>query len=153
MARCSTRAPVRRGVGDDRPRSGSRQGCRLLFARAGCPVEKPGPGSRTCRAGCPASAKRGAPLFGYFLSGKREKVTRPPQEGESSCLYDAHRLSAGTEPGPDITRPRYRSVLPQGWLVSLHAEDAGWGNSVIETFSLDLSTLKVSSPSLGIRPW
>ena len=29
---------------------GSRQGCRLLFARAGCPVEKPGPASRTCRA-------------------------------------------------------------------------------------------------------
>jgi hypothetical protein len=27
--------------------------------------------------------KRGAPLFGYFLSGKREKVTRPPKEGES----------------------------------------------------------------------
>src|SRR6185312_2156902 len=103
MARCSTRAPVRRGVGDDRPRSGSRQGCRLLFARAGCPVEKPGPGSRTCRAGCPASAKRGAPLFGYFLSGKREKVTRPPQEDESFCLYNAHQLIAGTEPGPDIS--------------------------------------------------
>jgi hypothetical protein len=30
--------------------------------------------------------KRGASLFGYFLSGKREKVTRPPKEDESSSL-------------------------------------------------------------------
>jgi len=36
--------------GTIRPRSGSRHGCRLLFARAGCPIEKPGPDSRTCRA-------------------------------------------------------------------------------------------------------
>ncbi|MEY2116911.1 MULTISPECIES: hypothetical protein [Rhodanobacter] len=30
--------------------------------------------------------KRGAPLFGYFLSGKRKKVTRAPKAHESSWL-------------------------------------------------------------------
>ncbi len=42
-------------------------GRRFLFARAGGPFEKPGPGSRTCWAGGPTSAKRGGLLFGYFL--------------------------------------------------------------------------------------
>jgi hypothetical protein len=33
----------------------------------------------------PASAKWGGLLFGYFLLATQEKVTRPPQEGESSA--------------------------------------------------------------------
>jgi len=41
------------------------------------PVEKPGRPSRTGRAIGSASARRGAFLFGYFLLGKQEKVTRP----------------------------------------------------------------------------
>ena len=34
----------------------------------------------------PASAKWGGLLFGYFLLATQEKVTRPPQEGESSGM-------------------------------------------------------------------
>ena len=39
--------------------------------------------------------KRGAPLFGYFLSGTREKLTRPPQEDESSAFQDDQSGRAG----------------------------------------------------------
>jgi hypothetical protein len=53
---------------------GHRQGCRCLFARAGCPVEKPGPGSRTCRAGARQAPSGVAFSFGYFSLGHaREK--------------------------------------------------------------------------------
>ena len=40
----------------------------------------------------PASAKWGGLLFGYFLLATQEKVTRPPQEGESSSTYSAKEL-------------------------------------------------------------
>jgi hypothetical protein len=39
------------------------------------------------------SAKRGASLFGYFLSGKREKVTRAPQALETLLLSSLHKES------------------------------------------------------------
>jgi len=58
MARCSTGAPVRRWVGVDRP-AGASAWMPMPFRQDRSPVEKPGPDSRTCRAGCPASAKRG----------------------------------------------------------------------------------------------
>ena len=109
---------------------GSRQGCRLLFDGAGRPVEKPGPGSRTCRAGCPASAKRGV-VFSWvllFYSGhpalrpsgqlrcsrtfqtcawtSKREVPRPPQEGESSCFGRVRNVRSqnaanGTRPERD----------------------------------------------------
>ena len=45
--------------------------------------------SRTFRAFMPGKRGRRVPLsVGYFLSGKREKVTRAPQEDESSALHD-----------------------------------------------------------------
>jgi hypothetical protein len=44
--------------------------------------------------GCPASAKRGGLLFGYFLLATQEKVTRPPKEDESSSLL----AKKGTDP-------------------------------------------------------
>jgi len=53
----------------------------------GCAVEKPDPGSRTCRAGCPASAKRGGLLFWLLFSWPRKrKVTRSPKAIDRSCL-------------------------------------------------------------------
>jgi hypothetical protein len=110
MARCSTRGPLRggesgstgRAAGIDRdvdafsPGQATAWMPELRQRRSGCPMSgrKARPGSRTCRAGCPASAKRGAPLFGYFLSGKREKVTRPPQEDESSCSRTTSIIAA-----------------------------------------------------------
>jgi hypothetical protein len=53
---------------------GNRQGCRFLFVRAGSPVEKPGRTSRTCRAGCPTSAKRGglSLWLAFSLATQRE---------------------------------------------------------------------------------
>ncbi len=54
------RGPLGGGeAGTKRPRSGRVQGWIRLFARARCPLEKPGPASRTRRAGCPQSANRG----------------------------------------------------------------------------------------------
>jgi len=53
----------------------------------GCAVDKPrNPPADFAGTDARKARKRGAPLFGYFLSGKREKVTRPPQEDESSSL-------------------------------------------------------------------
>src|SRR6516225_12066425 len=87
------RAPLSGGEGRTiRPRRGNRQGCRFLFARAGCPVEKPGRPSRTGRPHRPAP-DGGAVSFGYFSLGKQRKVTRPPAGG---------RKPAAGEPDRDI---------------------------------------------------
>ena len=62
--------------GTIRPRSGHRQGCRCLFARAGCPIEKPGPDSRTCRAS-PGKRQAGWPsLWLLSLGHSRESSSR-----------------------------------------------------------------------------
>ncbi|KYB69021.1 hypothetical protein AGQ50_24470 [Salmonella enterica subsp. enterica] len=59
-------------------------GCTPFFAAAGCRVEKPRRRSRTLRSGCSAGASTwGALLFGHFLLGKQEKVTRPPAGGRN----------------------------------------------------------------------
>jgi len=88
MARRSTRGPLRGGEAGSTGRAAGIDRDVDAFSPAhGCAVEKPGPGSRTCRAGCPASAKRGV-VFSWLLlfwTSKRE-VTRPPQEDESSSL-------------------------------------------------------------------
>jgi hypothetical protein len=70
--------------------------------RAGGPVDKPrNPPANFASTDARKARKRGAPLFGYFLSGKREKVTRPPQEGESSPLQiTINSQSIATEVAP-----------------------------------------------------
>ncbi len=111
MARCSTRGPLRGGeLGTTGRASGRCQGWQRLFARAGDgmdagveatqeqlpePARKARPRLTDLPGRSPASAKRGAPLFGYFLSGKREKVTRPPKEDESSCSSSVHTSAEG----------------------------------------------------------
>src|SRR6185437_4144699 len=81
-------------AGTTRPRSGRVQGWTRLFARAGDgmdagveatqerlpePARKARHASRTCRAGCPASANRGGLLFGLLFSWPRKrKVTWAP---------------------------------------------------------------------------
>src|SRR6185312_388456 len=69
------------------------------FRQDRSPVEKPGPGSRTCRAGGPASAKRGV-VFSWvllFWTSKRE-VPRPPKEDESSSALMPERRRSGAIP-------------------------------------------------------
>ena len=80
--------------GTIRPRSGSRQGCRLLFARAGCPIEKPGPGSRTCRAP-PGKRQAGWPsLWLLSLGHPRESSSRSARSAKAFALYPPSRARA-----------------------------------------------------------
>jgi hypothetical protein len=77
-------AAVRRGR-----QAAKRESTRMStpFRQDRSPVEKPGPGSRTCRAGSPASAKRGGlSLWLLSLWPHKEKVTRAPKAHESSLL-------------------------------------------------------------------
>ncbi len=57
-----------------------------LASVQGWTVDKPPEPGRGLSGLARKARKRGAPLFGYFLSGKREKVTRPPQEDETLLL-------------------------------------------------------------------
>jgi hypothetical protein len=63
-------AAVRRGRQGPQ---GGRQGRLPLFARAGSPVEKPGPASRTRRAGCPESAASGCSFFWLLFFEQAKK--------------------------------------------------------------------------------
>jgi hypothetical protein len=64
------------------------------------PLEKPGRPSRTGWAAGPASATRGALLFGYFLLGKQEKVTRAAAAARKPAVSRGLPSVAG-EPGRD----------------------------------------------------
>ncbi len=52
----------------------------------GCAVEKPGPGSRTCRAGCPASAKRGGLSLWLSFSLATQRESNSAAEGRRKLL-------------------------------------------------------------------
>ena len=86
MARCSTRGPC---AAVSRGRQAAQRESTWMsapFRQGRMPCRKAGPGSRTCRAGSPASAKRGGLLFWLLFSWPRKrKVTRAPQAIESSC--------------------------------------------------------------------
>ncbi|PMQ06622.1 hypothetical protein DyAD56_03940 [Dyella sp. AD56] len=90
------RAPCAAVRGGREGPQGDRHGCRSLFARAGSPVEKPGDPSRTGRLHRPAPSG-GALLFGYFLLGMQEKVTRPPAGGRKPAAGEPDRDHATTE--------------------------------------------------------
>jgi len=103
MARCSTRGPcaaVRRG------RQAAQRASPWMdspFRPDRSPVEKPGPDSRTCRAGARQAPSGVAFLFGYFLFGPRkEKVTRAPWAHESSslCIIKSKGNSIARERAP-----------------------------------------------------
>ena len=66
-------------VGSTGPQ-GNRQGCRFLFVRAGCPVEKPGRTSRTCRAWMPGKRQAGWPSL-WLLSLRHARESDSPSEG------------------------------------------------------------------------
>ncbi len=97
MCRAAARAftwPLCGGEGwSIRPRRGARQGCRALFVRAGARSKSPAaPHGLAGRS--PASATRGALLFGSFLLGKQEKVTR--------AAAAARKPAAGGQAGGDV---------------------------------------------------
>jgi len=86
-----------------RPRRGARQGCRALFVRAGARSKSPAaPHGLAGRS--PDSATRGAFLFGYFLLGTQEKVTRAAAAG---------RMPAAGEPSREYTQLSHRELHEQ----------------------------------------
>jgi|GEM_PF-4979944 len=116
--------------GTIRPRSGSRHGCRLLFARAGdgmdagveatqdavarCPIEKPGPDSRTCRAS-PGKRQAGWPsLWPLSLGHPRESGSRSARSAKALALYQ-----------PSKARASRTSALLQKARASLAGRQAG----------------------------
>lgn len=67
-------ALVRRRGRVDRPRRGNRHDADFFSPAHGCAVEKPGTGSRTCRAGLPGQRQAGWPsLLVTFLLATQEK--------------------------------------------------------------------------------
>jgi len=69
------------------------------------PAKSPPPAHGLFAHGWAKSTKRGAPLLGYFLSGKREKVTRAPKAHES---FSNHRKA------PRLPLPKQtRSIAPR----------------------------------------
>ena len=78
-----------------RPRRGRREGSRRFRCGTGCAVS----GTRPPAAHPPRQRRAphsGCLLFGYFLLGKQEKVTRSPGMA-SETRRDAGRLSRNTE--------------------------------------------------------
>ena len=61
-----------------RPRQGDSAGRRVLFAGAGAPSKSPAETHAPAGQHARRAPTRGVPLFGYFFSDKREKVTRAP---------------------------------------------------------------------------
>ena len=105
MCRVAARAfipPLCSGEGwTIRPRRGARHGCRALFVRAGARSKSPAaPHGLAGRS--PDSATRGAVLFGYFLLGKQEKVTRAAAAVRKPAVPRGLPSVAG-EPSRDIT--------------------------------------------------
>ena len=96
-------------AGTARPRSGHRHGGRCLFAGAGAPSSYrleagPGPASRTCRAGRPASANRGGLLFWLLFSWPlKRKVARAPA-GARNC-FEAAQANKANPPSPHPSPP------------------------------------------------
>ena len=77
-----------------------------FFARAGCPVEKPRHPTAHLEGRRPGRRViRGALLFGYFLLGKQEKVTRPLAGGRKPAAGEPDRNDATTERTVTGSRP------------------------------------------------
>src|SRR6185312_12883865 len=109
---------------------GARQEVEHFSTVHGCAAEKPGPASRTFRAGGPESAKRGASLFGYLSLGQaRESNSRA--EGARNALdrtagqlgrpvrfgLSALRRRCGGRAASRVGRPRWRPAGRHGTAV------------------------------------
>jgi hypothetical protein len=136
MARCSTRGPC---AAVSRGRQAAKRASAwtpMPFRQDRSPVEKPGPGSRTCRAGCPASAKRGglSLWLAFSLATQRES---------NSCAEGARKL---------LLQRRSRISRNDIWERLLWVEDDAWQNredkgqtsGLISMLRTDRSVLKIS---------
>ena len=86
MARCSTGVPC---AAVSRGRQAAQRALPRMATpfRAGrSPLEKPGPGSRTCWAGCPTSAKRGGLSLWLSFSLATQRESNSPSEGGRKLL-------------------------------------------------------------------
>ncbi len=126
MCRAAARAFVGPLCGGEgwtiRPRRGARQGCRALFVRAGARSKSPA-APHGLAGQSPPSAARGALLFGYFLLGKQEKVTRAaaavrkPAAGEPvrrNANGKVNLLRPDNECGDRGERPSRTGCAPTG---------------------------------------
>ena len=87
-------------------------GMSMPFRQGRMPCRKARPRLTDLPGRSPASAKWGAPLFGYFLSGNREKVTRPPKEDESSLALASKNTAAKAIVSERKARPTMLTARP-----------------------------------------
>jgi len=102
MARRSTRGPC---AAVSRGRQAAQReptGRRFLFARAGGPFEKPGPGSRTCRAGMPGKRQVGWPS--RWLSFSLLRASCPPPFGPTAPFAHVPDVRVATQEKSDSGR-------------------------------------------------
>ena len=107
--------PLRGGEGWTKRPAGESARMPIPFRRGRSPVEKPGRPSRTGRLHRPAPSG-GALLFGYFLLGKQEKVTRPPAGGRKPAAGEPGRHIAKTKsqkPKTKSQKPKTKSQKPK----------------------------------------
>src|SRR6185312_164104 len=122
-ARCSTRGPCAAVRWDDRPRSGSRQEVGSFSTAQGCAVEKPGSGSRTCRAGMPGKRQVGWPslLVTYLLL----RASCPPPFGPAALFAPVPDGRVATQ---EISNSRAEGARKP--LIYASSGDYGLGGSV-----------------------
>jgi len=93
-ALCFTRAPLCRGEGAQEKPEGWPAGCGPVRCRhRDVPSANPVAPSRSRRLGAGDRGTEGALLFGYFLLGKQEKVTRSPAGERNACHEQANAKS------------------------------------------------------------
>ncbi len=91
-------------VGSTGPQ-GNRQGCRFLFVRAGCPVEKPGRTSRTCRAWMPGKRQAGWPSLWLLSLGHARESDSPSEGGRKLFAFHAKELTREHPPLTSVLFP------------------------------------------------
>src|SRR6185437_7293173 len=112
-------------AGTIRPRSGRCQGWQRLFARAGCPLEKPGTGSRTFRPRMDGKRQPGWPsLLVTFLLATQEKSNSGA--GRRTKRFCCWRRKEQEPPLPQpLSRKREREAALRGRGRRAHASALG----------------------------
>src|SRR6185437_7635020 len=95
-------------AGTIRPRSGRCQGWQRLFARAGCPLEKPGTGSRTFRPWMDGKRQPGWPslLVTFLLATQEKSNSGAGRRTKPLYCWRTRRSQSPSPPGPSPTSGR-----------------------------------------------